>query len=154
MKSECKIGLLYVKHGQKTEEEIFSNTSHSPAFETFLRLLGDHVTLKGFTGYSGGLDTSNGLNGSQSVYTTYQHNKIMFHVSTLMPNTSGDLKHVRFCWRHLAVRNSVIEFAFKFENCLLLCVVLLLIFMYCCIVLLISYLIRLPDRFARTFLNA
>lgn len=94
VKSECKIGLLYVKHGQKTEEEIFSNTSHSPAFETFLRLLGDHVTLKGFTGYSGGLDTSNGLNGSQSVYTTYQHNKIMFHVSTLMPNTSGDLKHL------------------------------------------------------------
>lgn len=96
MKSEFKIGLLYVKHGQETEEEIFSNTSHSPAFEAFLDLLGERVSLKGFTGYTGGLDTSNGLNGTQSVFTKHRHNKIMFHVSTLMPSPCNDVKHVSF----------------------------------------------------------
>lgn len=94
MKSDFKIGVLYVKHGQQTEEEIFSNTSHSTAFEAFLHLLGHRVNLHDFEGYSGGLDTSNGLNGIQSIYTEYRNNEIMFHVPTLMPNTGEDNKYV------------------------------------------------------------
>jgi hypothetical protein len=30
----------------------------SPAFESFLTILGDKIELNGFTGYSGGLDCS------------------------------------------------------------------------------------------------
>lgn len=84
-----------MKHGQQTEDEIFSNISHSTAFESFLHLLGNRVDLQDFEGYSGGLDTSNGLNGTQSVYTEYRKNRIMFHVSSLMPNTGEDNKYVR-----------------------------------------------------------
>ena len=94
MKSDFKIGVLYVKHGQQTEDEIFSNTSHSAAFQSFLNMLGDRVNLQGFEGYSGGLDTSNSLNGTQSIYTEYRNNRIMFHVPTLMPNTGEDNKYV------------------------------------------------------------
>lgn len=96
MKSDFKIGVLYVKHEQQSEDEIFSNTSHSSAFESFLHLLGDRVSLQGFEGYSGGLDTSNSLNGAQSIYTEYRNNRIMFHVPTLMPNTGEDNKYVSY----------------------------------------------------------
>lgn len=94
VKSDFKIGVLYVKHEQQSEDEIFSNTSHSSAFESFLHLLGDRVSLQGFEGYSGGLDTSNSLNGAQSIYTEYRNNRIMFHVPTLMPNTGEDNKYL------------------------------------------------------------
>ena len=96
MKSDFKIGVLYVKHGQQTEDEIFSNTSHSTAFQSFLNMIGDHVNLQGFEGYSGGLDTSNSLNGTQSIYTEYRNSRIMFHVPTLMPNSGEDNKYVSF----------------------------------------------------------
>ena len=33
-----------------TEEELFGNTSHSPAMEEFLDILGDRVSLKDFKG--------------------------------------------------------------------------------------------------------
>jgi len=51
-----KIGLLLRKPGQTTEEQMFSNKSGSQDFENFLSLLGDKVKLKGFTGFTGGLD--------------------------------------------------------------------------------------------------
>ena len=94
IKSDFKIGVLYVKHGQQSEDEIFSNTSHSTAFEMFLHLLGDRVNLKDFNNYSGGLDTSNSLNGTQSIYTEYRSNRIMFHVPTMMPNPVEDKQYV------------------------------------------------------------
>ncbi|XP_028405098.1 uncharacterized protein LOC114527596 [Dendronephthya gigantea] len=94
VKSDFKIGVLYIKHGQQTEDEIFSNISHSTAFESFLHLLGERVDLQDFEGYSGGLDTSNSLNGTQSIYTEYRSNRIMFHVSSLMPNTGEDNKYL------------------------------------------------------------
>ena len=97
VKSDFKIGVLYVKEGQQSEEEIFSNTSHSSNFECFLNILGEHVKLHEFQGYSGGLDTSpTCLNGEESIYTQYRMNDIMFHVSTLMPNTGEDNKFVCF----------------------------------------------------------
>lgn len=36
---------------QTSEEELFSNLGHSPAFEEFLGILGDRVLLRGFKGY-------------------------------------------------------------------------------------------------------
>ena len=95
VKSDFKIGVLYVRNGQETEDEIFSNSSHSTVFESFLHLLGSRVSLQNFEGYSGGLDTStNSLNGTQSIYTEYRNNRIMFHVPTFMPNTGEDNKYV------------------------------------------------------------
>ena len=47
IKSELKVGVLYVKEGQYTEEEILDNNENSPLFEEFLQILGDRVRLKG-----------------------------------------------------------------------------------------------------------
>lgn len=47
IKSELKVGVLYVKEGQYTEEEILDNNENSPLFEEFLQLLGDKVRLRG-----------------------------------------------------------------------------------------------------------
>ena len=47
MKSELKVGVVYVKEGQYTEEEILDNNEHSPLFEEFLSVIGEKVRLKG-----------------------------------------------------------------------------------------------------------
>lgn len=47
MKSELKVGVIYVKEGQNTEEEILDNNDNSLAFEEFLGLLGETKRLCG-----------------------------------------------------------------------------------------------------------
>lgn len=47
IKSELKVGVIYVKDGQYTEEEILDNNEHSPLFDEFLQIMGDKVRLKG-----------------------------------------------------------------------------------------------------------
>lgn len=51
-----KIGILYCKAGQSTEEEMYNNETAGPAFEEFLDLLGQRVRLKGFSKYRAQLD--------------------------------------------------------------------------------------------------
>ena len=51
IKSELKVGVIYVKEGQYSEEEILDNNEHSPLFDEFLQILGDKVRLKGFDKY-------------------------------------------------------------------------------------------------------
>ena len=57
-----KFGVLYVKEGQTDESEIYSNTEYSQDFNEFLDFIGTRVELKGFEGFSGGLDTKRKLN--------------------------------------------------------------------------------------------
>ncbi|EDO39335.1 predicted protein, partial [Nematostella vectensis] len=90
LKDEYKIGLLYVKEGQETEEAMFENQEHSPAFDAFLESLGDRVRMRGFSKYRGGLDNANDLTGLHSVHTTYRNKQVMFHVSTLLPYDKND----------------------------------------------------------------
>ena len=45
------MGVIYVKEGQYSEEEILDNNEHSPLFDEFLQILGDKVRLKGFDKY-------------------------------------------------------------------------------------------------------
>jgi Rap/ran-GAP. len=42
-----KVGVIYVKEGQYTEEEILDNNENSALFNEFLQILGDRVRLKG-----------------------------------------------------------------------------------------------------------
>lgn len=56
MTTKHKIGILFCRPGQRTEEEFYNNEHGSPAFEEFLGFLGNRVRLKGFGGYAGGLD--------------------------------------------------------------------------------------------------
>lgn len=56
-----KIGILYCKAGQSTEEEMYNNEMAGPAFEEFLDLLGQRVRLKGFSKYRAQLDNKSKL---------------------------------------------------------------------------------------------
>lgn len=80
-----KVGILYCKSGQSTEEEMYNNEFAGPAFEEFLTCLGKKVRLKGFEKYRAGLDNKSDTTGLHSIYSTFAGCEIMFHVSTLLP---------------------------------------------------------------------
>ncbi len=90
-----KFGVIYAKSGQITDDEFFSNETGSETFDRFLDLLGDKVTLKGWTGYKGGLDTKNNMTGETSIFTEFEEHQLMFHVSTLLPFSKEDSQQVR-----------------------------------------------------------
>lgn len=91
IKTELKVGVIYIKVGQaESEEAILGNKEESPLFTEFLDLLGDRITLKGFDRYKGGLDTVHNLTGTESVYTMWRNIEIMFHVSTMLPHEEND----------------------------------------------------------------
>lgn len=58
-----KVGILYCKAGQSSEEEMYNNEEAGPAFEEFLDLLGEKVCLKGFTKYAAQLDVKSKWRG-------------------------------------------------------------------------------------------
>ncbi|KAG1698110.1 Rap1 GTPase-activating protein 2 [Nymphon striatum] len=90
IKSELKVGVVFVKENQVTEDQILDNTSHSALFEEFLLILGDRISLREFDKYKGGLDTVHDLTGTDSVYIAWRGIEIMFHVSTLLPHEEND----------------------------------------------------------------
>jgi hypothetical protein len=108
--ANIKAGVLYVKDKQTEEDDIFGNVSGSPDFEEFLELLGDSVTLKGFTGFRGGLDVNNNTTGEKSVYTNWSGIEFMFHVTTLLPYYPLDTQHIERK-RHLG--NDIVNIVFK-----------------------------------------
>lgn len=54
--SHYKVGIMYCKADQATEEEMYNNEEAGPAFEEFLETIGKKVRLQGFTKYKAGLD--------------------------------------------------------------------------------------------------
>jgi len=85
-----KYGILYSKDGQTKEDEMFTNVTTSPAFEEFLDFLGERVKLDNWKGFRGGLDVRSGTTGEYSIYRIFNHNEIMFHVSTMLPFNQKD----------------------------------------------------------------
>lgn len=51
-----KVGVLYCRAGQSTEEQMYNNEQAGPALNEFLETLGQRVRLKGFKHYRAGLD--------------------------------------------------------------------------------------------------
>lgn len=51
-----KVGVMYCRAGQSSEEDMYNNESSGPAFEEFLDLLGERVRLKGWEKYRAQLD--------------------------------------------------------------------------------------------------
>ncbi|CAL1271771.1 unnamed protein product [Larinioides sclopetarius] len=90
IKTELKVGVILVREGQQSEEQILDNQSHTPLFDEFLSVLGDRIRLKGFDKYKGGLDSVHDLTGTESVYTAWRGIEIIFHVSTLLPHEEHD----------------------------------------------------------------
>ncbi|XP_076979026.1 signal-induced proliferation-associated 1-like protein 1 isoform X2 [Tamandua tetradactyla] len=105
-----KVGIMYCKAGQSTEEEMYNNESAGPAFEEFLQLLGERVRLKGFEKYRAQLDTKTDSTGTHSLYTTYKDYEIMFHVSTMLPYTPNN-KQQLLRKRHIG--NDIVTLVFQ-----------------------------------------
>ncbi|XP_034350688.1 GTPase-activating Rap/Ran-GAP domain-like protein 3 isoform X1 [Arvicanthis niloticus] len=105
-----KFGVLFAKDGQLTDDEMFSNETGSEAFQKFINLLGDTITLKGWTGYRGGLDTKNNTTGINSVYTVYQGHEVMFHVSTMLPYSKENRQQVE---RKRHIGNDIVTIVFQ-----------------------------------------
>ncbi|XP_055397166.1 GTPase-activating Rap/Ran-GAP domain-like protein 3 isoform X2 [Bubalus kerabau] len=105
-----KFGVLFAKDGQLTDDDMLSNEIGSDAFQKFLNLLGDTITLKGWTGYRGGLDTKNDTTGIHSVYTIYQGHEIMFHVSTMLPYSKENKQQVE---RKRHIGNDIVTIVFQ-----------------------------------------
>ncbi|XP_054856945.1 rap1 GTPase-activating protein 2 isoform X3 [Eublepharis macularius] len=108
-----KFGVIYQKFKQTQEEELFGNNEESPAFKSFLSLLGDTITLQDFRGFRGGLDVTHGQTGMDSVYTVFRDREIMFHVSTKLPFTEGDIQQLQ---RKRHIGNDIVAIIFQEEN--------------------------------------
>uniref|UniRef100_A0AC11C7N3 Signal-induced proliferation-associated 1 n=1 Tax=Ovis aries TaxID=9940 RepID=A0AC11C7N3_SHEEP len=105
-----KVGILYCRAGQGSEEEMYNNQEAGPAFMQFLTLLGDVVRLKGFESYRAQLDTKTDSTGTHSVYTTYQDHEIMFHVSTMLPYTPNNQQQLL---RKRHIGNDIVTIVFQ-----------------------------------------
>ncbi|XP_068106926.1 signal-induced proliferation-associated 1-like protein 3 isoform X2 [Hyperolius riggenbachi] len=105
-----KVGILYCKAGQSSEEEMYNNESAGPAFEEFLTLLGEKVCLRGFSKYAAQLDTKTDSTGSHSLYTNYQGYEIMFHVSTMLPYTPNNRQQLL---RKRHIGNDIVTIIFQ-----------------------------------------
>ncbi|XP_075043185.1 signal-induced proliferation-associated 1-like protein 3 isoform X1 [Mixophyes fleayi] len=105
-----KVGILYCKAGQSSEEEMYNNESAGPAFEEFLSLLGEKVCLRGFSKYAAQLDTKTDSTGSHSLYTNYQDYEIMFHVSTMLPYTPNNRQQLL---RKRHIGNDIVTIIFQ-----------------------------------------
>lgn len=105
-----KVGVLYCRDAQGTEEEMYNNEHTSPALDEFLTILGERVRLKGFTKYRAGLDHKTDTTGSHSVYTQFNDCEIMFHVSTLLPYTPNN-KQQLLRKRHIG--NDIVTIIFQ-----------------------------------------
>ncbi|CAL1536930.1 unnamed protein product, partial [Lymnaea stagnalis] len=105
-----KVGIMYCKAGQSTEEDMYNNEFSEPPLEEFLNLISQKVRLKGFEKYRAGLDCKTDTTGTHSYYTTFNNNEVMFHVSTLLPYTPNN-KQQLLRKRHIG--NDIVTIVFQ-----------------------------------------
>ncbi|KAM3824601.1 signal-induced proliferation-associated protein 1 isoform 2-T2 [Vipera latastei] len=105
-----KVGILYCREKQGSEEDMYNNEKGGPTFEDFLNLLGERVRLLGFDKYRAQLDNKNDSTGTHSLYTTYQDYEIMFHVSTLLPYTPNNRQQLL---RKRHIGNDIVTIIFQ-----------------------------------------
>uniref|UniRef100_A0A674AYC8 Signal-induced proliferation-associated 1 n=1 Tax=Salmo trutta TaxID=8032 RepID=A0A674AYC8_SALTR len=105
-----KVGVMYCRAGQSSEEDMYNNESSGPAFEEFLDLLGERVKLKGWEKYRAQLDTKTDSTGILSLYTRYQDYEVMFHVSTMLPYTANNTQQLL---RKRHIGNDIVTIVFQ-----------------------------------------
>eukprot|EP00094_Tigriopus_californicus_P006667 TCALIF_06419-PA protein Name:"Similar to RAP1GAP Rap1 GTPase-activating protein 1 (Homo sapiens)" AED:0.07 eAED:0.08 QI:0/0/0/0.33/1/1/3/0/889 len=108
-----KFGLIYQKLGQITEEALFGNRQHSTAFDEFMSILGQKISLADHKGYRGGLDTQFGQTGEESLFEEFHGREIMFHVSTMLPFTENDCQQLQ---RKRHIGNDIVAIVFQDGN--------------------------------------
>ncbi|XP_072935150.1 GTPase-activating Rap/Ran-GAP domain-like protein 3 [Epargyreus clarus] len=108
-----KIGVMIMKPGQKTDDEMLSNEKGNEKWDRFISLLGDKIRLRGWNRFRGGLDVKGDMTGSHSIYTMHQGHEIMFHVSTMLP-FSKDNKQQLERKRHIG--NDIVNIVFTDDS--------------------------------------
>ncbi|XP_031624591.1 signal-induced proliferation-associated 1-like protein 2 isoform X2 [Contarinia nasturtii] len=108
--NKYKVGILYCRAGQSTEEDMYNNEEAGPAFTEFLQTIGKTVCLKGFDHYKAGLDNKTDSTGTHSLYATYQDCEIMFHVSTMLPFTPNNRQQLL---RKRHIGNDIVTIVFQ-----------------------------------------
>ncbi|XP_075225356.1 signal-induced proliferation-associated 1-like protein 2 [Lycorma delicatula] len=110
LSSHYKVGIMYCRANQSTEEEMYNNQDPGPAFLEFLDTIGQKVRLKGFDKYKAGLDNKTDSTGLYSVYAQYQDCEIMFHVSTYLPFTPNNRQQLL---RKRHIGNDIVTIVFQ-----------------------------------------
>lgn len=108
--NKYKVGILYCKSGQSTEEDMYNNEDAGPAFTEFLDTIGKRVRLKGFDHYKAGLDNKTDSTGTHSLYATMQDCEVMFHVSTMLPFTPNNRQQLL---RKRHIGNDIVTIVFQ-----------------------------------------
>lgn len=108
--NKYKVGILYCRAGQNTEEDMYNNGDAGSAFSEFLDAIGKTVRLKGFEHYKAGLDNKTDSTGTHSLYATYQDCEIMFHVSTMLPVTPNNRQQLL---RKRHIGNDIVTIVFQ-----------------------------------------
>eukprot|EP01130_Rhizamoeba_saxonica_P008825 TRINITY_DN3576_c0_g1_i1.p1 TRINITY_DN3576_c0_g1~~TRINITY_DN3576_c0_g1_i1.p1 ORF type:complete len:263 (-),score=37.36 TRINITY_DN3576_c0_g1_i1:35-823(-) len=105
-----KFGVVYCKDGQTDERDMFSNNDPSEGFIRFMDMLGEKITLKGYEGYKGGLDTTDNTTGEYSYITTFKNFEIMFHISVYLPFNPNNRQQIH---RKRHIGNDVIVIVYQ-----------------------------------------
>ncbi|CAF2894408.1 unnamed protein product [Rotaria sp. Silwood2] len=108
--NQHKFGIIYQRENQLTEEDIFSNETHSIAMDKFLDLIGTRVKLKDFRGFRGGLDVKSDQTGTESIYEQFRNHEIMFHISTLLPHSKSERQQLE---RKRHIGNDIVAIIFQ-----------------------------------------
>jgi len=79
------IGIIYCASGQVTEDAFLENSQGSPSYYEFIKSIGWMIKADEHIGFKGNMDPK--VHGEFTpYYATYDH-EVIFHVSTLMPNS-------------------------------------------------------------------
>ncbi|XP_072757370.1 uncharacterized protein [Anoplolepis gracilipes] len=110
LSSKYKVGVLYCRSGQRTEEEMYNNQHAGPAFLEFLDTIGQRIRLRGFEGYKAGLDTRTDSTGTHAVAATHRGAEVTFHVSTMLPFTPNNRQQLL---RKRHIGNDIVTIVFQ-----------------------------------------
>ncbi|XP_011504382.1 PREDICTED: signal-induced proliferation-associated 1-like protein 1 [Ceratosolen solmsi marchali] len=110
LSNRYKVGVLYCRAGQRTEEEMYNNQHAGPAFLEFLDSIGQRIRLRGFEGYKAGLDTRTDSTGTHAVAATHRGAEVTFHVSTMLPFTPNNRQQLL---RKRHIGNDIVTIVFQ-----------------------------------------
>ncbi|KAK4550669.1 hypothetical protein LTR36_000248 [Oleoguttula mirabilis] len=96
-----KTGVIYIGERQTDEDRVLQNVSGSPDYRELLRGLGDLQLLKGATFNTQGLDRSDDVDGEFAIVWRNQVTEVVFHVTTLMPNSDDVRENTAKKKRHV-----------------------------------------------------
>ncbi|KAK5133356.1 hypothetical protein LTR08_007790 [Meristemomyces frigidus] len=91
-----KAGVIYIREGQTTADEIFQNTEGSGDYEDLLSNLGPKRRLKGAEFNPQGLDRTDDTDGEFAIVWNNQVTEVVFHVTTMMPNSQNIEQNVSY----------------------------------------------------------